>query len=552
MVSLFLILLAALVGGLVAKLLRLPSLVGFILAGVVGGMIFAFDTKAINDIAELGVILLLFSVGLELSLEKLMKVGKIAILGGIIQILAVTGICYLFTQSIVLSLAFSLSSTALIVKIMAERGDTGTIHYEILTGWALVQDLAVIPIVAILPTLTFAASGGSWMNLALGSVGTTALILGITFLVGRLLAPYLTHLIAATNNRELLILLGVTLALGTASMVTLFGISPAFGAFLAGVVISKTQENHAIFSETRSLRDIFSVLFFVSLGFLITPGFILSHFFLIIPLAIFVIAVKAIVTFVICLLFGVKGRTAITVAIGLAQVGEFAFVLFLIAGSMKMITPEVASIGTATTLVTLLISPFLFKAITPTWRYMKTLTEGSSLKKFFAGGVNSVKDEVELNGHIIICGYGRMGKWVGRALKEMGVEFAVIDYNQKVVREASAAGAKAVYGDASYPEVLEAVFIDKAKAIIITLPDPIALEEIVIFCKHKVPNIKIMASAHLDADMRKLMDMKIHKIIQPEFEGALAVVKTVLTNSGRSKEEVAKNMKALRLSHANI
>src|SRR6266404_7111696 len=377
--KLFFILLAALIGGLFAKLAKLPSLVGYIAAGIIGGIILALDGVTIQNIAELGVILLLFSVGLEVSLEKLLKVGKVAILGSILQIILFSGVSFWIltaiggmapTGALVLSLAFSLSSTALIVKIMSEGGETGTIHYEILTSWALVQDLAVIPIVVLLPSLTL-QSNSNWAAVAGSSILTTAFVLGIILLTGKLIAPYLTHLVASTNNREFLLLLAITLALGIASLVSLFGISAAFGAFLAGLVISKTQENHAIFSETRPLRDIFSILFFVSLGFLVSPAFILSHFLIIIVLAFLVIVLKALITFLLCIIFGVRGRTAISVSLGLAQVGEFAFVLFLIAKSLGVLTDELSSIGIATTLVTLLISPFLFKAITPVWKRLK-------------------------------------------------------------------------------------------------------------------------------------------------------------------------------------
>ena len=558
--TLFFILLAALLGGLIAKALKLPSLVGYILAGVVGGIIFALDGATIQSIAELGVILLLFSVGLEISFEKLMKVGKVASIGAILQILIVCVISFWFmvlinipaTGALILSLAFSLSSTALIVKIMEERNETGTIHYEILTSWSLVQDLAVIPIVALIPTLIL-QNHSSWINVATGSILTTFLVLGIVLLIGKLLAPYLTHLIAATNNHELLILLAITLALGTAALVTLFGISAAFGAFLAGVVISKTQENHAIFSETRPLRDIFSILFFVSLGFLVTPIFVITHIFTILILAVFVIILKTLVTFFLCVIFGYRGKTAIAVSLGLAQVGEFAFVLFLIAQKLGILSQELSQIGISVTLVTLLISPFLFKSIVPIWRKLKVMTENSSLKKLFLSySLTEKENKKELSNHIIICGYGRMGKWIGKALVEIGVDFIIIDYNHKTIREAKVAGKNALYGDASFPEILEEAQIKTAKAVIITVPDHISQEEIINYCQKNFPEVKIMARAHLDSDMKKLNEFKIQKVVQPEFEAALAIVKNILVNSGRDKEEVSRKMKGLRQSHASV
>ncbi|HWA51717.1 MAG TPA: cation:proton antiporter [Patescibacteria group bacterium] len=558
--TLFFILLAALIGGLIAKALKIPSLVGYILAGSIGGLIFSFDNSTSQNIAQIGVILLMFSVGLEISLEKLIKVGKIAIVGSILQIIIVTAILFFClvtfaniapAASLVLSLAFSMSSTALIVKILSDRQEEGTIHYEILTSWALVQDLAVIPIVVLLPTLTL--QNNSWGSVALSSLLTTVLILGLVLLIGKLVAPYLTHLVAKTNNREFLLLLAIVLALGVASLVTLFGISASFGAFLAGVVISKTQENHAIFSETRPLRDIFVTLFFVSLGFLVSPIFVFTHFFTILILTVFIIFIKALVTFLLNLLFGVRGKTAIAVSIGIAQVGEFAFVLFLLAQALGILDSNLTQIAISTTLVTLLVSSVLFKELTPIWNFIKEKTKNSPIHKFFVGGTRQSEDnKPELKDHIILAGFGRMGKWIGKALKEIGVDFIIIDYNHKVIHEAKLKGDNALYGDASVPEMLEEAQVKNAKAVIISIPDPVAQEEIVAYCKKNYPDLKIMVRAHLDSDIKKLLDLKVQKVVQPEFEAAISIVKSILINSGRNKEEVNKKLKSLRLSHANM
>src|SRR5258708_965756 len=242
--NLFFLLLIALIGGVGAKLLKLPSIVCYILAGVVGAFVFRRLTNGIDNIAEIGIDLLLFSVGLELSLPKLAKVGKVATLGAILQVILVTVISFvilvfLFSISpvpaVVLSLGFSFASTAVVVKMIRERGEEGTIHAEILTGWSLMQDLAVIPVVVILPALA-AGTNGSWLMLAVKSISIAALVLGAVFLIGRIIAPVVFHKIAAANSRELLILIAVALALGTSSLVTLFVISAAFGAFLAGEI----------------------------------------------------------------------------------------------------------------------------------------------------------------------------------------------------------------------------------------------------------------------------------------------------------------------------
>lgn len=557
---LFFILLTALAGGLVARFFKIPSLVGYIAAGIIGGLVFSPGIGADQSIVEMGVILLLFSVGLEISFEKIFKIGKVALIGAILQIAAVALIIFWIlvgilkvppNAALVLALAFSMSSTALIVKILQDNSETGTIQYQILTSWALVQDLAVIPIVVLLPTLVL-QNNASWSTIAVSSILTTTFVLGIVFLTGKLIAPYLTKLVAATNNHELLVLLALTLALGIANLVGLFGISSAFGAFLAGVVISKTQENHAIFSETRPLRDIFSILFFVSLGFLVTPSFIISHLLVILLLAIIIILVKIIVVFFLLELFDYRGKTAIAVSFGLAQVGEFAFVLFIIAQGLGILTKDLSQIGISTTIVTLLVSPFFFRAVVPVWKKMREVTKDSALKALFNHEVKLEGEEIELKGHVVLAGYGRMGKWIGKALTQIGVKFVVIDYNHRTIAEALKSGVPAIYGDASFPEILEEAKVGNAKALLITVPDATAQEEIILYCQKNFPGLKIMARAHLDKDIKKLVELKIDKVVQPEFEAALAVVKSILINSGRSKEEVNKKIKSLRLSHANI
>jgi CPA2 family monovalent cation:H+ antiporter-2 len=251
--NLFLILLTALFGGLIARSLKLPPLIGYLAAGIFGSRLLANHLLGIQGLAEIGLILLLFSVGLELSLSRLAHTGAIAVLGAIIQMFLVGTISFIALSfwgisaqsAIALSCGFSLSSTALVVKLLEDKAELDAIHGEIMVGWLLTQDLAVIPIIALLPLLS--AGGGEWLPIAGQSLLVSFLLVASVFFLGRLVVPFFVHTIASANSRELLVLASVCLALGTAYLVSLFGLSPALGAFLAGVVISETQENHAIF-----------------------------------------------------------------------------------------------------------------------------------------------------------------------------------------------------------------------------------------------------------------------------------------------------------------
>ncbi len=555
--GLFLVVLAAVLGGTLAKVLKLPNLVGYIIVGIVFGSFLPENLKSIASLAEIGTILLLFSIGLELSLDTLSKYAKVAVFGSLIQIVLVSLGGYILinffgmTQitSLILAVGFSLSSTAVVVKILSDRGELETVHGGVMLGWLLVQDLAVIPIMVILPIL-----GNLEANWMLVLAVALAKAVGIVFFAvfsGKIIIPFLIHKVAQFNSRELLLLASLALALGTAAAASFFGISASLGAFLAGVVISESQEHHAIFAETRPLRDLFVALFFVSLGFLVSPAVIFSKLPLVIVLALSVLIMKALIVFFISVAFGYKGKTAVANSFGLAQVGEFSFIIFSVALSLKLISPEDTSLGIAVTLTTLIVAPLLVKLGVPTWRKLRDATSGFPLiaHLFTSGEKRNIPSNVMEN-HIIICGYGRVGKWVGKAFSEFAIPFVVIDYDQKVVQELKLNGMPVMYGDPTEPEVLEAVGVRSAKAIVLAIPDRIAQETLIAYTQSVSPNTKIISRVHLDEDWEKLKLLRVDKIVQPEFEAAIEIVRSVLVKIGKTKEEINDGIKSLRISHS--
>ena len=525
-------------------------LVGYILAGLIFGAILPSGVKDVARLSEIGTILLLFSIGVELSFSRLSKFLKVAITGSLIQIILVASILYFILTifgfsplaSLILASGFSLSSTVIVVKILGDRGEMDTIHGGIMFAWLLVQDLAVIPIMVILPIL--GKPEATLLLPVLWALSKAFFIVFIAVVLGRLIVPFLIHKIASANSRELLTLSSVALALGTAVATTFFGIGPALGAFLAGVVISESQENHAVFAETRPLRDLFVALFFVSLGFLISPGIIFSRLGLIVLLAVLVMTLKAFIVFFLSTVLGFRGRTAIANAFGLAQVGEFSFVIFSSALTLGLVNQEVGSLGIAVTLVTLIFAPILFNITVPAWRKLKKISSiFSSLEK-------NISSDVGLTGHIIICGYGRVGSWIGKVLTDFKIPFAVIEYNQTVVGNLKAMGIPVIYGDPGEPEVLESLNIQNAKALILAIPDRVAQENLIAYVQTYAPNVKIISRVHQDEDFIKLKAMRVDRIVQPEFEAAVAIVRGILTSMGKSKEEISKSIKSLRFLHS--
>jgi len=550
------VMVAAVLGGLIAKLLKFPVLVGYIGSGILFGLILPQNLKSVSGLAEIGTILLLFSVGLELSLTVFKHFFKPIIFGSILQMVLST-ILFLpiFTLfhipllvAFILAIGFSLSSTAIVVKIMADRGETDTIHGRLMLGWLLVQDLAVIPIMVFLPLM-----GGTNNNLGLALIlaliKATALVVG-AIILGRIIAPKLIHKIAGIGSRELLLLTSFTLALGTAVIASFFGISPALGAFLAGVVISGSREQHAIFAETRPLRDLFMALFFVTLGFLVDPVVIFDNLILILAIALIVLIVKSIIIFVITSGFGYKGKTAVSTSFGLSQVGEFSFVIFSAALSLGIFSSKFTSIGICVTLLTLVVAPIVIKYSIVFWRFLKKISAGTKLSALFATGEKLGENTVGLQNHIIICGYGRVGSWVGKALSEYNIPFVVIDYSQTVIEELKNINSAVVYGDPTEPEVLDAAGVKSAKAIILAIPDRIAQETLISYVQTIAPHVKIISRVHEDKDWETLKILKVDKIIQPEFEAAIAIIKSVLFSRGKSANEINGVIKSLRLSHS--
>lgn len=556
-VVLFFVLLASVSGGILAKSLKIPVIVGYIIGGILFGAILPESVRSLSWLAELGTILLLFSVGVELSFERLSKFLKVAVFGSLIQIVLVTAISFLFLRlfhldtltSFILSMGFALSSTAVVVKLLSDRGELNTIHGGIMLGWLLIQDLAVIPMMVILPVL--ASAGNSWELPLVLALGKAALVVAITVVLGKLLIPYLIHRVVETNSRELLLLASTALALGTAAATSFFGISPALGAFLAGVVISESYEHHAVFAETRPLRDLFVAVFFVSLGFMVAPQVLLSNLVTIIVMAVSILVLKSLVVFAVSEGFGYRGKVAVANSLGLAQVGEFAFVIFSFALGMGLLTSEATSIGIAVTLLTLLVTPLVYGAVVPFWRKMRDFTRGAPFfSKLFSTGESSATESLAFDGHIIICGYGRVGKWVGRALGEFDIPFVVVEYDQSIVGELRKSGTPVLYGDPTEPEVMESADIRKAKAVVIAIPDRIAQETLIGYVQTVAPDVKIISRAHLDEDWEKLKSLRVDKVIQPEFEAAVAIIRSVLVARGKDRNEVARAIRGLRVAHA--
>lgn len=564
--DLILVLFTAFVSGFLAKKLRQPLLTGYILGGVLIGSLasqfFQFG-QDLGTLAEIGVAFLMFTLGVEFSWTRLKKISSGIVFATVVQILGMILLGLLifprfgfdFYSSIFLGSVFSLSSTAVVVKILSDRGEIDSLSGEITVGWLLLQDLAVLPMVVLLPAiLTNGKEGAGFLPsliIFLQAMFKAGVLLALVFILGKRVMPFLTEKILKTHSRELLLLAVVSfcliLAFGTASL----GLSFALGAFLAGFLVAEVGVSQAIFAEVRPLRDIFAVIFFVTLGFLLNPQFLFSHAGMIFSFSLLVIILKLIVVLALILYLGYHTKTAFLTGLSLTSVGEFAFVLGQMGLKNSLITEEVNLTIVSVALLTLIVSPWLIGLAPFVYRELKLRsTRWKILENFFNQfDKKPLPESLPLENHVVICGFGRVGKYIGRALQMAKIPFIVVDYNHQMIKSLKEEGLNVVYGDPSEIDVLDFAQVDKAKAVIIAIPDRQTQEMAIVNAQSLRPGIKIICRTHHEEDQARLRALRVETIIQPEFEAALSIVHRLLQDFGASQEEIDGKIKRLKIEH---
>lgn len=561
--SIAIILATAFLGGIFARRFRQPVILGYILAGLtIGGWAirFAQGREILASFAEIGIVFLMFALGLELSFARLRRVWEVAFWGGIIQILVtiILGILIFqqfgfdFYSSLFLGCAISLSSTAVVVKILSERGEIDSLSADITLGWLLIQDLAVLPMMVILPSIGRIDVGG-WIGV-LGAITKAAILLILVIFLGKKVVPILISKIADLGSRELLLIAVVAICLLFALLTANIGLSTALGAFLAGLIIGETSEHHAVFSEIRPLRDFFAIIFFVSLGMFLQPNFLLSHLGQILTLSLIVVVVKFLLVTALVLYLGYHTKTAFLVGTSLVQVGEFAFILAQVGLKDQLISGEVYSLILSVALLTILVTPWFISFTPRVYLFLRKKAEEREplLYKALFTRFDHYKvheEGLELSGHVIVCGYGRVGGWLGRALELTEIPYVVIDYNHRVISQLRQRGIKALYGDPADIDVLDYAQVEKARAVVIAIPDRPTQELVVQHCQTLNPKATIICRTHRKEDQARLKALGVEVVIQPEFEAALSMIHRVLQKMGVSREEVAGKIKRIKIEH---
>jgi len=542
------IIVAALIGGSIAHLLRQPLLIGFILAGVVvgpyTGIIAISEVHNIELLAEIGVALLLFALGLEFSLKELNPVRNIAIFGTPIQIIltiiygmGIGSFLNLDWQSSVwLGSLISISSTMVILRTLMSQGRMGTLSSRVMIGMLLVQDLAVIPMMIILPQLTNFESG-------LSIIGIAALkgfiFLGVMIFVGTSILPILLSHIARWNSRELFLIAITAIGLGVGYASYLVGLSFAFGAFLAGIVLSESDYGHQALSDIIPLRDIFGLLFFVSVGMLLDPSFLISNIKTIVLLVFLVMVGKGLIFGGISILFKYGNVIPFALGLGLFQIGEFSFVLARLGLSTNSISTELYYLILNTAVITMVLTPLISALTTPIYSLVKRKFEGEEMQT-----INIPK--TGLHNHIVIAGYGRVGKHISRILKLLKLDFVIVEFNYNRVLDAKKADMPVIFGNARQEIVLAGAKINDARLLIITIPSILITQSVVSTVQRIHPKLHIVARTEEIEHIKTLHDMGVYEVVQPHFEAGLEITRQALLHLNIPASEIIKYEDAVR------
>ncbi|MBZ9849490.1 Kef family K(+) transporter [Mesorhizobium sp. CA14] len=563
----------AFVFGALANRFRIPPLVGYLVAGVLVGPNtpgFVADASLANELAEIGVILLMFGVGLHFSLKDLLSVRAIAVPGAIVQIgfatLLGVGLAWLLGWSLgaglVFGLALSVASTVVLLRAMQERRLIETERGRIAVGWLIVEDLAMVLALVLLPALAGVLGGQPQVNdhaslLSLpasygiwGIVGVTlakvAAFVVVMLVVGRRVIPWILHYVAHTGSRELFRLSVLAIALGVAfGAAKLFGVSLALGAFFAGMIMSESELSHRAAEESLPLRDAFSVLFFVSVGMLFDPFSLISNGLPILATLAIIVIGKSIAAFVIVVAFRYPIATALMISASLAQIGEFSFILAELGVGLKLLPEQGRDLILAGAILSILLNPLMFLVVdwmkpwlekragkaTPVeeQRPIGPATEPGQVASVSAapGKEDGPPPKTALAGHSILIGYGRVGSLVGAALKKAALPFLVIEDADKTLAKLRDDGVETVAGNAANADVFAAANPEGAKRLILAIPNAFEAGQVVLRARAANPAIDVIARAHSDAEVEHLKGLGASTVIMGEREIARAIVEVV-------------------------
>jgi len=543
----------AMVFGFIAVRLGLPVLLGYLIAGVIIGPStpgFVADISLAQQLAEIGVMLLMFGVGLHFSLDDLLAVRKIAVPGAIVQILVATalgaGVAMLwgwsFGAAVVFGLALSVASTVVLLRALESHGALETLNGHIAVGWLIVEDLAMVLVLVLLPAFAASLGGdaaaeadgatrGFGITLAI-TLGKVSVFVALMLVLGKRFVPWVLSQVARTGSRELFTLTVITAAVGIAfGAAALFGVSFALGAFFAGMVMRESELAHRAASETLPLRDAFAALFFVSVGMLFDPHMLLMEPLRVLTVIGIIVVGKTLAAFAIVLAFRYPLNTALMVSASLAQIGEFSFILAGLGVSLKLLPLEGQNLILAGALISIALNPLLFGGVQPAVAWIRSRSRLARYMERPADALAKLPTDVPSNrlaGHVLIVGFGRVGERIGAALIERGVSIVVIEQNRDTVERLRKRGIVAVSGDAADTAVLKRTHVTGARLLVIAIPDALQARTIAEHARKVQPSIEIVVRAHSDDEAALLRKDRGNHVFMGEHELALGMTRQVI------------------------
>jgi CPA2 family monovalent cation:H+ antiporter-2 len=578
----------AFIFGLIAARLRLPPILGYLLAGIAAGPFtpgFVANGGLASQLAELGVILLMFGVGLHFSLADLLSVRRIAVPGAIAQIAVATGLGALVSHlwgwswgtGIVFGLSLSVASTVVLLRALEDRGILDSADGRIAVGWLIVEDLVTVLALVLLPAvagvLKGAPAGAAAMPAVDGAADAAALTaaaggsliatLGRTLLkitvfgalmlvVGRRVIPGLLGRVARTGSRELFTLAVLAVALGIAvGAAALFDVSFALGAFFAGVIVNESDFSHEAATNALPLQDAFAVLFFVSVGMLFDPAILIREPLEVLAVVLIVLIGKSAASLAIVLGFRYSLRTALTISASLAQIGEFSFILAALGVSLGLVPPEVQSLIVAGALLSITLNPFVFRLIDPVSRWLRERRELADAIERPAGPITELPpqvDEERLCDHVVVVGHGRVGAPVAEELALHGIPYVVVEQSRERAEDLRARGLPVLYGDAARPEVLTHAHLERARLVVVAAPDAFQTRAILALARQLNPNVEVVARTHSDAEREFLEENGAARALVGERELAVSLARAALSRFDVAFDMAQVAERALRLA----
>ncbi|CAG1004095.1 Putative cation/proton antiporter YbaL [Methylophilaceae bacterium] len=540
----------ALIFGFIAERIKLPALVGYLLAGIVIGPAtpgFVADIDIASQLSEIGVMLLMFGVGLHFSLDDLLSVKRISLPGAVVQMSLATalgaGLAYWWGWSLgeglIFGLALSCASTVVLLKALEARGILESMNGRIAVGWLVVEDLATVLVLVLMPPLagvlggTAPAEGSAplWQTIGL-TLLQVSIFIGLMLVVGKRLLPWLLWHVAKTGSRELFTLSVIAAAISIAyGAAELFSVSFALGAFFAGMVMRESEFSHRAAEESLPLRDAFAVLFFVSVGMLFEPSILIDEPLRVLAVVAIIIIGKSIAAMALVLAFRYPLNTALTVAASLAQIGEFSFILAGLGMALEILPAEGMSLILAGALISIALNPLVFSAINPVSKWVLSFSELARTLERRTDPFAELPMSTErkfLEGQIVLVGFGRVGKLIAHALDEKGIPYVIAEQNREIVESLRKKGIPAVSGNAADPVVLVQAHIKNAAMLVIATPDSLDVRKMAEIATTLQPDIEIVVRTHNEEESMLLRKEGIGTIFYGEEELAKGMTKHVL------------------------